>query len=147
MNRPYHQDLYGWTQDQVDALRRRSLNEIDWDNLLEEIAALGRSEESELINRLVILVSHLLKWRLQPDRRSRSWAFTIREQRRRIDRLLTRNPSLRPILQQALLEAYPSAVERAAEETGMAETAFTNPPSLTFDAAMAEPAEWEPPGS
>ena len=80
MGRLYGSDYYGWTQDQADALRRRSDHEIDWDNLLLEIAGLGRAEESELTNRLVVLVGHLLKWRMQPTKRTRSWVLTIREQ-------------------------------------------------------------------
>ncbi len=35
MNKLYDQDFVAWTRDQADALRRRSGNELDWENLLE----------------------------------------------------------------------------------------------------------------
>ena len=84
MTKLYEQDYFAWTQDQADALRRRSVNELDWDNLLEEVEGLGRQERNELRSHLIILMVHLLKWRLQPERRGRSWALTIAEQRREV---------------------------------------------------------------
>jgi hypothetical protein len=49
MNKPlYDQDFFAWTQTQADALRRRSANELDWDNLVEEIDSMGRQQRSEL---------------------------------------------------------------------------------------------------
>ena len=48
MGRLNRGDFYGWTQDQADALRRLSVNEIDWDNLLDEIEDLGASRRREL---------------------------------------------------------------------------------------------------
>ena len=143
MGRLYGSDYYGWTQDQADALRRRSVNEIDWDNLLEEIEGLGRAEESELTNRLVVLVGHLLKWRMQPTKRTRSWVLTIREQRRRIKRLLDRNPSLKPNLDRIYGEAYPSAVDFAADETGLADEAFESTPPFDYEAALSDRIEWD----
>ena len=143
MNRPFAQDFYGWTQDQADALRRRSVNEIDWDNLLEEIEGLGRAEESQLTNRLVVLVAHLLKWRMQPTKRTRSCVLTIREQRRRIKRLVERNPSLRPSLDRIYGEAYPSAVDFAADETGFADAMFEPIPPFDYETAMSERIEWD----
>ena len=143
MNRPYAGDFYGWTQDQAEALRRRSVNEIDWDNLLEEIEGLGQSQANQLDSRLTLLMAHLLQWSLQPTRRTRSWVLTVREQRRRIARLLERNPSLRSRLAEIYADAYPSAVTMAADETGLADGAFSPAPPFTFDAAMSEPIEWD----
>ena len=145
MGRLYFADFYGWTQDQADALRRRSVNEIDWDCLLDEIEALGRAEESQLTNRLVVLVAHLLKWRMQPTKRTRSWVLTIREQRRRIKRLLERNPSLKPSLERLYGEAYPSAVDYAADETGFADAMFEPAAPFDYEAAMSERIEWDQP--
>ncbi len=143
MGRLYGTDYYGWTQDQADVLRRRSVSEIDWDSLLEEIEALGRAEENQLTNRLVVLVAHLLEWRMQPTKRCRSWVLTIREQRRRIKRLLERNPSLKPLLDRIYGEAYPSAVDFAADETGIADALFEPGPPFDYETAMSERIEWD----
>ena len=40
----YEQDLYAWTQEQASFLRMRQSDRIDWENLAEEIAAVGRSD-------------------------------------------------------------------------------------------------------
>ena len=142
MTKLYDRDFYGWTQNQADALRRRSANELDWDNLLEEIEGLAMAAENELINRLAVLLAHLLKWSLQPTRRSRSWVLTVREQRRRIKRLLDRNPSLKPKITEALVDAFPSAVNAAADETGLPDDAFPTVSPYDFDQAMSQPVEW-----
>ena len=62
---------------------------------------------------------HLLKWDHQEASRSRSWAITIREQRRRVERQLRKNPGLKSRLDEALTEAYEDARDEAAKETGL----------------------------
>ncbi|WP_304177885.1 DUF29 domain-containing protein [Phenylobacterium aquaticum] len=117
MTKLYDRDFFAWTQDQADALRRRSVNEIDWDNLLEEVESLGRQQQSELTSHMAVLLTHLLKWRMQPARRSRSWVLTILEQRAQAERLMRDNPSLKPRLDEVLSDAYKLARLRAARET------------------------------
>jgi len=46
------------------------------------------------LNRLGILLGHILKWQFQPDKRSNSWLGTIRDQRVQIKLLLQDSPSL-----------------------------------------------------
>ena len=115
----YETDFYAWTQKQLDLLRQRDLNNLDIENLIEEIDSLGKQERRELVNRLIVLIAHLLKWEYQIDRRSRSWYLTIREQSRAIRRLLKESPSLKPYLPEAIADAYEDAVILAAKETGM----------------------------
>ena len=142
MNRPYAQDFFGWTQDQADALRRRSVNEIDWDNLLEEIEGLGASARNELRNRLAVLFAHLLKWRFQPTRRSRSWVLTVREQRQQVRRLMKESPSLKSVLDEVAEQAYESALNMAADQTGLPDKAFPREMPFNFEEGMTEPVEW-----
>ena len=84
----HERDFYGWVEEQCAALRDHDSSRLDWAGLREELEALGRQEYRELVSRLGVLLGHLLKWELQPDRRSRSWFCSIREQRRAIERLL-----------------------------------------------------------
>jgi hypothetical protein len=42
-------------------MRSRDYDRIDWDNVIEELEDVGRSEKRQLINRLAILIMHLLK--------------------------------------------------------------------------------------
>ncbi len=117
-------DFYAWTQQQVDFLKSGHLLEIDVKNLIEEIESMGASERRELINRLAVLLAHLLKWHHQPSFRGRSWQLTIKEQRRQLQRLLKDNASLQARLEEFMADAYLDAVLLAARETALEETAF-----------------------
>jgi hypothetical protein len=90
---------------------------LDIVNLVEEIESLGKQQRQELENRLAILLGHLLKWDYQPERRSKSWKATIREQRRAIQRLMQANPSLKPYLEEAIAYAYQSGIDLVVRET------------------------------
>jgi hypothetical protein len=144
MNKPlYEKDFYAWTQAQADALRRRSANELDWDNLIEEVESMGKQERGELHSHFVILIQHLLKWRYQPARRTRSWTLSVNEQRREIERLVGHNPSLVPLLDDIFAEAYPVARLRALRETRLSDAAlptmspFTATQALTIELGKA----------
>lgn len=115
----YETDFYAWTQKQVELLRQSQLDCLDVENLIEEIDSLGKQQQQELVNRLGVLLGHLLKWEYQPSKRSRSWVATIREQRRKIAKLLQKNPSLKPYLNEAIPEAYLDGVDLAVRETLM----------------------------
>jgi hypothetical protein len=136
MTKPlYERDFYAWTQAQADALRRRSANELDWENLQEEIDSMGRQQRSELRSHFVILLLHLLKWRFQPTRRSRSWRLSIEEQRREIGDMLEENPSLHPAQEAVFASAYRIARLKALRETRLSDAAI--PEVNPFDLATA----------
>jgi Domain of unknown function DUF29 len=139
MTKLYERDFLAWTQDQADALRRRSVNELDWENLLEEVESMGRQQRSELRSHLVVLLAHLLKWRFQPQRRSRSWRFTILEQRLEAERVVAENPSLKPEAGDVLVQAYKAARLRAARETRLSAKTFPIDCPFTWESAMSEP--------
>lgn len=124
MNTLYDQDLYAWAKDNADLLRQGRFSEADMEHIAEEIETMGRSERRALESRLEILLAHLLKWRHQPERRSRSWRYTIEEQRRKILRLLRDNPSLRPKLPELFADSYLDAILYAARETGLEKDRF-----------------------
>jgi hypothetical protein len=113
----YENDLYQWTQEQAEILRRRDISAIDFDNLAEEIESLGRSERREIASRLEVLLLHLLKWRFQSDQRGQSWWASIRDARNELERVLEDNPSLRALPAERLPKAYANARVRALEET------------------------------
>ncbi len=115
----YDLDFYAWTQTQGLLLRSQNWADVDWDNVIEEIESLGRKERRELVNRLGILIGHLLKWQFQVDRRGNSWLATIREQRLQVNLLIHENPSLKASLEQSLETAYELGVILAVKETGL----------------------------
>jgi hypothetical protein len=113
----YDQDFYAWTQQQVELLRSGQLDRLDIEHMIEEIDSLGKQQRQELRNRLGVLLGHLLKWRYQPEARSKSWVATIREQRREIQELLSENPSLKPYLSEAISKSYLKGLDLVDRET------------------------------
>jgi Domain of unknown function DUF29 len=115
----YETDFYAWTLEQSKLLKEGDLKHLDIGNLVEEIESLGRQQRQELRNRLGVLIGHLLKWDYQPEKRSKSWRVTIREQRREISRLLEENPSLQTDLNEAIAYAHESGIDLAVKETAL----------------------------
>lgn len=132
----YESDYYGWTLEQADLIKNKRLNEVDFDHLLEELESMGASEKRELLNRLRVLLLHLLKWQHQPEFRGRSWVNTIREQRRMIPVHLKQNPSLKGKLDEFMLDGYELGRGGAADETGLPESTFPPECPWTFEQAM-----------
>jgi hypothetical protein len=127
----YDKDFYGWAKEQANLLRTGfldanaiELKNIDWKNIAEELDGLSRSEKRELINRLTILLLHLLKWQHQSQRRSHSWQYTIEEQRLRLHEHLADNPSLNAQLDDAIERAYKLAVVKACKQTHLPKPIF-----------------------
>src|SRR5687768_12257291 len=116
----YDRDFASWSAEQGRLLRQRAAAELDWDNLAEEIETLGRSERSEIRNRLTVVLHHLLKWQYQPSKRKPGWAASILEARIQLNAQLQGSPSLRSYPAEVVDKQYEVARLRAADETGLA---------------------------
>ncbi len=136
-NSLYDRDFYAWANEQAGLLRAGRLAEADIENIAEEIETMGRSEKRELINRLTVLLLHLLKWQFQPALHGNSWRLTIEEQRYRLEDHLKDNPSLKAQLGQVMRDAYRLALVEAQRETGLARSTFHNDCPYAFDQAMS----------
>jgi hypothetical protein len=139
----YDEDFTLWTERQAALLRRRAAGELvndadlDWQNIAEEIEAVGGNTRRELRNRLARLLQHLLKWHYQSERRSRSWRSTIWTQRQEIEDLLADNPSLRGKLPELFLVAYQRARTAALDETGLLDLPLVAP--FSIEQALRDP--------
>ena len=120
---PKHdEDFYGWVIASTKLMKEGKLSELDIDSLIEEMELMGGSVRQEFLNRLSVLIAHLLKWRYQPSRRpddisGRSWRGTIREQRSSLKDLLVDNPSLKSKDEETLARAYNRAFSIIEKET------------------------------
>jgi transposase len=125
----YEEDVVAWAEQQAQLLRQGSFDQLDVERIAEEIEDVGKSEQRELANRLAVLLSHLIKWQRQPERRGASWELTIRNQRRGIARRLQETPSLRRRLSDAGWWAgvWDDATAQAAQETGLSDFAEACP--------------------
>ncbi len=120
----YDQDFYAWALMNADLLRQGRVSEVDVEHIAEELEAMGKSQKRALHSRLAVLVAHLLKWKYQPEKHSRSWKSTIKVQRLGIRDLLKENPSLSAMLEDGLAESYEKARLLAEADTGMDESDF-----------------------
>lgn len=132
----HDQDFFRWTQQQAELIRQGRFAELDAEHLVEELDSMGARERRELMNRLALLLAHLLKWQAQPERRGNSWRLTIKVQRLEISELLNENPSFKPGLPERLTEAYEKAVLLAAREIGADESAFPRHSPFTLEQTL-----------
>lgn len=117
----YDTDVVAWASEQARLIRAGRFDLLDLEHIAEEIEDVGKSEQRELMSRMAVLLSHLLKWQFQSERRSRSWENTISIQRKRIAIALKKTPSLKASLNDAdwQEEAWLDAISQAQTETGL----------------------------
>jgi len=118
----YESDVIAWSIEQARLLRYGHFDALDIEHIADEIEDVGKSEQRELESRMAVLLSHLLKWSVQPQRRGSSWIATIRTLREGIDRRIKKTPSLKADLQDAEWweSVWGDALIKAADETGIA---------------------------
>lgn len=85
----------------------------------ELIDALSRSDKRALRSQLIRLMMHIIKWQIQPERRSRSWQVTISNARIEIEEILEEEPHLKPQLSQLWEKCFKAACQLAQDETGI----------------------------
>jgi hypothetical protein len=119
----YESDILRWSERQADLLRRCAAwgmvnAPIDWENIAEEIEALGRSQRTELANRVATILVHLIKLQASPavDPRNK-WRRTVRAQRGDLARLLEGGgPTLRQSVPSVVDAQLPAARAQAAAD-------------------------------
>ncbi|MCA6501352.1 MAG: DUF29 domain-containing protein [Pseudanabaena sp.] len=113
----YENDFVAWCEATAAKLRNKELDDLDFENLIEEVENLARSDRRELKNRLVVLFAHLLK-RIYVNlpENFNGWELTIIEQRQQIKGLLQDSPSLKPYFLEILSGTFENALELVKSE-------------------------------
>ena len=112
----YRDDYAAWVDQQLRLLRQRRFDELDVDNLIDEVEDLGKSEFRAFVSAIEIVIVHMLKWDLQPERRGDSWRDSIAEHRKRIEFELADSPSYRNRIDEAVERAFGTARPKAARQ-------------------------------
>ena len=134
----YSTDLVLWAQGQARALRDAagvaSDLPVDWDNVGEEIEALGKSQTRELASRISTVLIPLLKLAVSPAAEPRAgWRETIREQRDGIERVLADAPSLRRTIPIVIQDEFAGARQRVQDALAdQGEQPGIDPASISF---------------
>ncbi|MGK7881396.1 MAG: DUF29 domain-containing protein [Crocosphaera sp.] len=122
----YEKDYYQWTIKQSQALREllnthhelKHNKTLDWDNIIEEIEALGRREYNAVVKLLMRQIEHRLKIDYVPlEECYKKWQVEIQAFRIEIKRKIP--PSMKPKLESELEEIYQDAVSLVVLEYGV----------------------------
>jgi len=138
----YDRDLYSWAVEQAALLRAGRISEVDALNIAEEIDDVGNEQYSKLESALRVILLHLLKWDHQAERRSRSWWASITVQRKHVLRVLKKNPGLKPLIDEAIVEAYEDARIEAIAQTSLDGDEFPLDCPYTWQEIMERSVEW-----
>ena len=133
----YEADETAWLETTADLIRHGQFDAVDLAILAEYLTDMAKRDRREVFSRLVVLLSHLLKWEHQSDHRSGSWQATILEQQRELRQLLE-SRSLRNHATAILAEAYGDARKQAAAETGLPRATFPDECPWDLDGALAD---------
>lgn len=117
LNSMYEQDFHQWLMTTVQLLRDKSFEQIDLDNLIEELEAMGRSDRNILRSNLRLLLMHLLNYKYQPSLRSQTWESTLIEHRLRIIDVFADSPSLKQYVDEVFEQSYDYARKLASSKT------------------------------
>ena len=138
----YRADGYGWYFKNAELLRQGKLKDADIENIAEELESMGRSEEKELESYLTLILLHILKWKYQSKKRSKSWKSTITIQRLHFKKHLKKNPSLKGHMDEIVSDSYEYARLQAEQETGLPLNTFPEKMPFTFEDALMD--DWFP---
>ncbi|HAG85147.1 MAG TPA: DUF29 domain-containing protein [Cyanobacteria bacterium UBA12227] len=113
----YDADFALWIEETVSQLKNGELAQIDWENLIEEIESLGKSQRKAVRSFLVRLLEHLLKrhYVLMSDC-YRAWEIEIRNFRQNLRIELEDSPSLKSFIVEILSKSYEMALENVRED-------------------------------
>jgi hypothetical protein len=141
----YETDYNLWVLDTVKKLENRDLDSLDWENLIEEVLGLSRSDKRKLESLLTRLIEHLLKlgyWETEKERNRKHWKGEIINFRKQIKRLLRDSPSLKPYLKSVFEECYQDGREITTEKSELPLSTFPEEPIASLEQILDE--NWLP---
>lgn len=115
----HDKDLLLWSEEQIALLKNREFEKLDIEYLLEELDAVGKSDQHALYSYLVVLFTHILKIQYQPNNGCNSWYASCSNAKGGVNKILKRHPSYRKLLMEEAQDAYIIARKNAHHETGI----------------------------
>ncbi len=112
----YHRDFPLWAEINLQLLKEKAYELVDWENLLEEIEDMARSDLKACISYLAVILEHLYKWdnfkHLVGKEGGKSWVKSVENARRELSTLLKWYPSLKAKVPSELSKAWDMATNR-----------------------------------
>ncbi|ACK73270.1 protein of unknown function DUF29 [Gloeothece citriformis PCC 7424] len=131
----YDQDFNLWREITIQQIREGKFNQVDWEHLLEELEDMGKSEKRAFVSNLMVLITHLLKLKIQadaPDTMKGSWYDSVAEHRTRVKKDLDENPSYKNYLPEAVTKAYQDGRKLAIKQSKLAKLSVRQPSETEY---------------
>ncbi|NJL89145.1 MAG: DUF29 domain-containing protein [Coleofasciculaceae cyanobacterium SM2_1_6] len=141
----YDTDYQCWLEQIVTQLRTRDVNNLDWENLIEEIESLGKSDKRAISSYLMRLCEHLLKlkyWRAERESCFRGWDLEVANFRLQIRAILQDSPSLNRYLAENFSAEYSNARKLFLRASMLDASLVPQEPDFTLEQALDE--DWLP---
>jgi hypothetical protein len=141
----YEQDFQLWLETTIRQLSSGHYSAVDWENLLEELQGMTKSDKRALMSLLTRLFEHLLKlayWESEREYNQRGWKGEILNFRVQIKTLLEDSPSLKTYLAEIFPRCYRDAVKITVQVTGLPPKTFPGTPIATLEQILDE--NWLP---
>ena len=133
----YLEDETAWLELTSRLVAEGRFHEVDGASLSEYLTDMAIRDRREVMSRLVVLLTHLLKWDHQPAKRTPSWESTILTQRNDLHDIFE-SRTLRNHASDVLDAAYARAVRQAAIQTGSPEKSFPTACPYTLSELLAD---------
>ena len=128
----YEREYDRWLSETIELLKNRQFDRVDYEHLIEELAAWGRSEKTTVKSLILSIIIHLLIyqfWTTEREINSNHWAAEIITFRVQLEDKLTTN--LSKFLELELDNIYENARLIAEKKTGLKNLPIICPYSLT----------------
>ena len=111
----HQKDFNLWTEKVKSKIQQRDFENMDWDNLLDEIDDMGKSDKRALRSYTQRLIEHIFKlkyWKEEYNRNKNSWKLEIINFRTQISNILEDSPSLKNHLENNYLIWYEQSLKK-----------------------------------
>ncbi|MDB9394891.1 DUF29 domain-containing protein [Microcystis aeruginosa] len=129
----YEREYDRWLSETIELLKNRQFDRVDYEHLIEELAALRRSEKTAVKSLILSIIIQLLLyqfWTTEREKNSNHWAAEIITFRVQLEYKLTTNLSKFLELELELENIYENARLIAEKKTGLKNLPIICPYSL-----------------
>ncbi|WP_299228142.1 DUF29 domain-containing protein [Sulfurihydrogenibium sp.] len=110
----YNKDFYKWITENVQLLKNKDFDLVDWENVIVELESMGRSELSSAISFMTLILEHLYKYEHFRDNNTmgNGWIKSILNSRYRLIKIFDKNPSLEKKAEESIQEAWEDSIKK-----------------------------------
>jgi hypothetical protein len=110
----YTKDFYQWIMENVELLKNKDFDLVDWENVIDELESMGRSELSSAISFMTVILEHLYKYEHFRDNNTmgNGWIKSILNSRYRLIKIFDKNPSLEKKAEESISEAWEDSIRK-----------------------------------